>query len=388
MSAGVMSALRLSLVTALCLLSACASAPTGQSGAQPQPALHDEWFAARDSLPVMIQEKDIYRLSPELETAINTALAHNTDPSERMRFLINTVFGPEFKDFDYVSGATSTVAQTYRQRGGNCISLSIMTMVMAEALGFKPQLQEVKVPLMWERRGTTDFVNRHVNVLVRRPVNMTINALDFSRDVVLDFEPHNVSSIRAERMLNRAQVSAVFFNNLGAEAFASRQFDVAYHYYKEALNFDPSFGSIWINLGQLYSRIHQPEAAEHALRFAVQLAPENYVAVSTLHKQLRREQRHAEAAALEKTMEKLREHDPYFLYSRAMDAKQKQEYRLAAKDLEKAISVADGFETIHRELADIYGKLGKRNQAEEQIKLAESIKLSSSTIVTPENQHD
>ncbi len=390
MSAVSMSPLRLSLLLVSVLLSACAVQKTPVHYTQKNwpSMLHDEWFKSREDLPAILPAEQIFALSPAMTEAMDSATRRFPAPGDRMRYLVDTVFGPDFKDFTYVSGLTTPASVTFQQRGGNCLSLSIMTITMAEALGFKPHLQEVRVPLMWERRGSTDFVNRHVNVLIRRPTNITVNTLDFSRDVVLDFEPHNVTVSHGERLLSTEEISAMYYNNLGAEAYAKKEWDLAYHLYREALQHDPTFDSIWVNLAQLYNRVNQPEAAEQALRYAMQMNPNSYVAISSLQKQLQRMQRTAEAEKLERLLADLRESDPYFLLSRALDAKEKHDYRRAANSLEKAAKVAEGFEVVHRELADIYRKLGKTVAADEQLKMADNIANGMQTEFLSPKRHD
>jgi transglutaminase-like putative cysteine protease len=83
------------------------------------------------------------------------------------------------KAFAYAGGHSTVAADTWRLRRGDCLSLSVMSVALARALAVPAQVQEVRVPASFDRRGGVDFLNAHVNVLVRndRPLRTMNRAL-------------------------------------------------------------------------------------------------------------------------------------------------------------------------------------------------------------------
>lgn len=354
--------------------------------------MHDEWFAYDASAPIpVVPVSDIFHLDGDVLSQLSGELKRRRTHTERIEYLLELVFDDDDQTFDYLSGDTLTASDAFRRRQGNCLSLAIMTSALAEHLGFTAILQEVKVPATWERRGAVDFRNRHVNVLIRRPVNVLPGGLTFSRDLVLDFDPlnsaRNGGRYRSGQPLSRERVIAMFYNNLAAEAMARRDDTVAYANFRAAVKADKQFDATWINLSLLYRVKQQHVAAEQVLSQALQLNPESYAALRAMYRLLLDAERHGEAQAIASRLRNLREHDPYELYADAVLAMERGEIRTAIAVLEKVATLTSGFVEVHTALADAYAKAGDVAKAEAAARhakdIARTINRSSPVIIQP-----
>src|SRR6476620_241208 len=154
--------LAVSLLAAL--LAGCATRPP----AEPVPdalASADAAFGLRE-LP-QVDTQDLFALPPDLREMLQKPELRGLSSGQRLNALIDAVFGADRKRFGYGSEQSTPAAQTWARRRGDCLSLTILTYATARALGLDAQMQQVRVPAVYERRAGIDFVNRHVNLAVR-----------------------------------------------------------------------------------------------------------------------------------------------------------------------------------------------------------------------------
>ena len=74
----------------------------------------------------------------------------------------------------------------------------------------------------------------------------------------------------------------MFYNNKGGEALVNKQFDLAYSYFKAAINTDSSFSASWGNLGVLFKQLGDLKQAEEMYRYAIALNADNNTAQGNL----------------------------------------------------------------------------------------------------------
>lgn len=355
--------MKMSLIaaSALFLLSGCAAPLPRMPGDLAPQLLRDDWYPRTAQVAgALIPAERVFDLGPELESQLDLARQRLTDPNRRLNYLMHEIFGDDFQDFDYLASITTPAAQTFARKGGNCLSLTILAMSMAERLGFSAQMQEVKVPLNWQRNGRFDFINRHVNVLLRRPASMQLNAMDISNNVIIDFDPDAARRMFAARALSREDVLAMFYNNLAAEAQARGDARLAYANLREALRHQPAFDSAWINLAALYRQRGREglAPAEASLNRALAIKPDSYAGLTLLVTVLKEQQRLAEASAVEQRLNKLKSEDPHRQFALAEQAAVNGDHRNAARILADLVKRASGYVEFHELLAQSYAALG------------------------------
>src|SRR5258708_39023549 len=98
------------------------------------------------------------------------------------------------------------------------------------------QMQEVRVPVVFDRRGSVEFLNRHVNLLISGKSDGGLYVKDGlmrAGDVIIDFEPQ-VASRREGMALSDEGILARFYNNVAAEYLAQGDLTLAYAHFKAA----------------------------------------------------------------------------------------------------------------------------------------------------------
>jgi tetratricopeptide (TPR) repeat protein len=290
-------------------------------------------------------------------------------PQHRFKHLLALIFGADRQRFGYRAGHSTPAGETWRLQRGDCLSLTVLAYAAGRAVGLDAQMQEVRIPISFDRRGQLDIVNQHVNVLFRR-AHRDLRDSE-TRDVVVDFDP-DFTSRRPGRMLTEDAVLARYYNNVATEHLALGRRALAYAHFKAAILADPGYSASYGNLAVLYRDAGLDQPAEQLLRHAVALGDPADVPMHTLHQLLTAQGRTAEAQLLARALAAGRERDPYHWIGIGVRHLEDGELRAAIDALEHAREMATGFDEVHRYLALAYWRAGDAGKAREQIALMAS----------------
>jgi tetratricopeptide (TPR) repeat protein len=346
------------------LLGACTTTPIAP--AVPDGLWQDQAFSY-DATLVTVSTDSLFALDPDLLRSLRDGKVAATHAGNRSAHLLELVFGADLKAFAYAGGHSTVAAQTWQNRRGDCLSLSIMSVALARALDLPAQVQEVRVPASFDRRGGVDFLNAHVNVLMRndRPLRAMNRSLP-AGDIVIDFEPQTGTRQRGTPLSDRAILSR-YLNNIAAEHLAQGNNRLAYAHFKAAIVAEPAYAASYSNLAQLYQRAGLLQGAEALLRQALALNEQSDLALGSLHRLLLSQGRTAEAAVYEERLLAQREQDPYYWLGLGLDQLQQARYPQAVAALERAQALTQGFEEVHRLLAVAYWRAGHTHKARDQL---------------------
>lgn len=352
------------LIVAAALLAGCASLT-------PSPAASRlPWLDARfgyDPALVDVAPGDLFALDAELERKLDDASWRAAPMSQRLKRLMGLIFGPDGRGFAYRTGHSTVAAQTWRERRGDCLSLTVLAYSVARKLGMDATMQEVQTPAIYGRAGELDVVNQHVNVLLPH-LRGDLMVESVAHDVVLDFEP-DFQAPRRGTPLSEGGIVARYYNNVAVESMARREYPRAYAYFKAAIGAEPAYASPYGNLAVLYRRAGHETEAEALLRHAVALAGTSDVALHELHRLLADQGRAAEAQEVARQLDARRSADPYHWISLGLKDLADGQPRLAIDRFERARDIAPTFAEVHRYLALAYARTGDTARAREEVDL-------------------
>lgn len=340
----------------------------------------DERFAYDDAL-VTVTARSLFAIDADLVRSLRAdPIFSQGDQAARTAHLLSLIFGPDLKAFAYAGGHSTQAADTWSARRGDCLSLSVLSVALARALEVPVQIQEVRVPVSFDRRDGVDFLNRHVNVLVSnerelRALGRTLPA----GYIVIDFEPQ-IGTRRKGDALDDLDVLARFYNNLAAEQLAKGQDRLAYAHFKAAILAKPTYAASYGNLAQLYLRAGLQTAAEKALLRAVELNDGSGLALDSMHRLLLDQGREAEARHYELRLQKLREQDPYYWLGLGLDRLRQAQFVQAIGALERAQAMTRGFTEVHRYLAIAYWQAGKPHLARDQLAMLSALEQGDASL--------
>lgn len=287
----------------------------------------------------------------------------------RLDQLLSQLYGQNGIRLSYASGHSTGATQTWSDKRGDCLSLTILAYAAAKSLGLAPHMQEVRVPVAIDRRDGVDFINGHVNVFIRNNSEISINGRSLqSGGLIIDFDPQ-AGSQQMGQWLTEQQILARFYNNRATEYLVRGEDEEAYSYYRSAITADPSFGPAFANLAELYQRRSLLQNAEQLLRHAITLEGPSYAPLRSMHQLLQAQGRTADAQHYADLLKKRQNDDPYYWLGTGLAAMQRGHFESAVNALERAASLTSGFEEIHRNLAVAYWRNGQRDAANQQLKL-------------------
>lgn len=353
----------LALLLSVLLLAGCASLREPPASGGPW---HDDAFGWRD--PAAVTGRDeLFRLDPDLAARLRDARYQALPPAQRLDELLNLIFGADRKQFRYASRST-VAAQTWRDKRGDCLSLTVLAYAAARASGLPATMQEVPIAPTYDRRDGFDYVGRHVNLLVRLPGGTPSENPLRVREVIVDFEP-KPGSVRRGQPLSDDAVLARFHSNRGVEEMAAGRQANAYAHLRAAVATDPTLGASYTNLAVLYRQARLDDSAEQVLRRALQAGHADVPALRALHELLAARGRDAEAREVAERLQAMRSGDPYFWIAEGVRWLEDGQPVRAVAALERAQDMASGFGEIHRLLAVAYWRMGQATRAQEQLTL-------------------
>lgn len=355
-------------------LTGCAVQPV--VGALPQGIWHD---AAFDYGPQRVTEgaDAVFGLDAGMRQSLLEQARGDPSVQGRLDTLIAALYGPAGIRLSYTSGHTTGAAQTWQSQSGDCLSLTILAYAAAKSMGLSAHMQEVRVPLLVDRRDGVDYVNGHVNLYVRNDFEIVIDGRAMlPGGFVIDFEPQPGTRARG-RWLGEGAILARYYNNRATEYLARDDRPNAYAYFRAALAMQPDYAPPYVNLAQLYQRQGLGGDAEQLLLHAIALDPASYAALRNVQQLLASQGRHIEAGHYAERLAQRQSEDPYYWLGQGLDALQSGRNAAAIAALEKAASLTTGFEEIHTHLGVAYLRNGQTEAAAKQLATLQGINRRS-----------
>jgi len=211
------------------------------------------------------------------------------------------------------------------------------------------------------------MMSRHVNAVVTWP--------DGGREVV-DINMDEYNTHYPQHRISDETAIAQYYNNRGVEFLLRNNIEDAFRYLRKSVDLAPKVPYMWINLGALYRNQGKLKEAEIAYRNALEIDPENLVAISSAERIYRDLGLTVLSAQLEQQVKYFREKNPYYLYKVAMDAFLAGNYEKALDNIHAAIRRYDKEHRFYFLQGVIYKAMDRLDQAVTSFNMA--IKLSSS----------
>ena len=366
--------LRIFILSLLLLLVGCQSTPAPDYRTQVATLFLDEHFDTEQVLPA---PDTIFNLPPAVASEVRRRYERDKlgsrgrqDAHEWLSEFIREQDG----GFEYRDHLTRGAAETFQRREGNCLSLVLLTTALADALDVPVQYQEVEVQPIWDKWGQFYLINGHINVRLYAPEDSYSVALT-SRSILVDFLPERAVRGYTSRRINRSTVTAMFYNNLAAEALVNGDLDRAYVLTKRSLHHQPDFVSAINTLGVVYRRAGMDEQAEKVYRYAINHPGDHLNPMSNLALLLGEQGRLDEWSKIHRKLELARIRNPFYYYDMAEEAYTRRAYSEAVDWYMRAVKLADYQPEFFLGLSKSYWQLGDKDRAESS--MSRAIKLAT-----------
>lgn len=278
-------------------------------------------FIAAKTLP----PEELMAVSPEIRAYLSQ-LPKGASPEEKWSLLV-AQFRAGLFEVQYDIFTTLPVADTFRRRKGNCLSVTMLLVAMARELGINASFNQVLVPptRLAEAEVMVNF--RHINLAVDLAGGRQV--IDFG---VVEFDVAFANQLVSDRV-----ALSQFYNNVAAERLLAGDHSAAFANLRKALELAPGNSDFWVNLGVLYEKENLGSLAEESFIQALQLNPLNMVAARNLERVLRKQDRGTFVEGLVASVQERRREDPLFIYFQARQAYQTGRYTEARRLLERGV---------------------------------------------------
>lgn len=288
-----------------------------------------------------VADVDVLAMTPDMHAFMQRYILPYSNPETRLRLLVLAINSSGVLGFDYDESRTLTAAEAFRTRSGNCIGFANMMVALAREAGLKASYQEVYRQPEWSSRDDTFLLLKHINVVVSSP----------KYTYELDISGVKLRDSARRRVITDHAASALYFNNIGAEALLENQLPMAWAYLAKSIDTAPSLTDPWVNLGVVLGRNEQLDEAEFAYQTALQLDNSDFSAMSNLYEIYLQMEDVQAAESLHNKVENYRRKNPYYLMKLSEEALEQARFEDSINLLERAIRKQDNDHQLHFALA-------------------------------------
>ncbi len=352
------------------LLGACA----GLRPVEPPPGFlfRDDQFNAPAE---RFSASGLFSLSDSMREFLRNRAARTLRREGPVDGLIDALYREGELKLRYDPSRTRTAAEAFDARAGNCLSLVIMTAAFAKELGLEIQYNSAEAGEMWSRSAGLLLGSAHVNITLGswRP---ELLARVYQLPQTVDFLPASEIGALQVREVPERTIVAMYMNNRAAEALVRADLDDAYGWARAAIRQDPQFASSYNTLAVVYLRHGNAGQAARVLRYELEREPDDATLISNLADVASRLGDPTEAAALRARLARIDPHPPYQFFDLGMQAMQRNDFRTASAMFAREVARAGYNHEFHFWLGVAYFRLGRIEQARDQ--LLQAIETSSS----------
>ncbi|WNC70340.1 hypothetical protein RI845_09410 [Thalassotalea nanhaiensis] len=325
--------------------------------------LYDEAFPEHSTFTIET-EKQIYALDDEMYDFVHSHLMQKDDPFIRAKLLLTKLFYRSPEKLQYLSGANLTAQQAFHQNTANCLSLTILAYALARESNLDIKFQEVIIPEYWIREGSYNMLTGHVNLKVVGDAKTQYKIVWGRNETTIDFDPYAVKKHFPKNIISKNRVTAMYYNNKGAQALVDDELSLAYAYFKASIIQEHDFSPVWGNLGLLYKKVGLTDYAEQAYLASVKFNNKNYNAWNNLAILVTEQEKYEEATKIYSYIHKARMKNPYYHALLGEEAFYNGDYKLSINHYKKAKTMSDREHEFYFGLARSYYKLGDYKQSE------------------------
>jgi tetratricopeptide (TPR) repeat protein len=302
---------------------------------------------------------DILDTTPEMRAFLEDVRTADLR-SARYTRLVNKLRKEGYFDDTYDAGITSTAAQTFSDKRGNCIAYTNMFVALARAadLNARFQLALSRVPT-WTVSNGMLVRNNHVNVYVEG------SRVDGGRGHTIDFNMIEPDQEAKSKLISDSYATSLFYANLSVDELDRGNDRRAFSFLRRAIDVAPENADLWINLGAMYSSHEQHDLALEAFTIARELRPLEKAALSSMERAHRALGNIEVADQLARKVRRYRFSNPYYHFAVAQLAYEDGAFSESLESIDRAIKLRKRNPRFHFLKALSLYRLGDHDGARE-----------------------
>jgi Flp pilus assembly protein TadD len=274
--------------------------------------------------------EDPLALSDEMRRFVDRYIAPINDKSARIAALNNALFDQALIGIEYDQAATTTAIGAFNSGRANCVGFANVFVAMGRYAGLDSRYQQVKVKPNWERRDGLLYVPLHINVITRARMGSSF---------IADIDKQRYVRASDKFIIKDNVAHAQYFNNLAMDALALDDVKSSYSYLVKGIELAPNLEFLWSNLGYMFRRNNQFDAAETSYLTALALNSGSRNAMKNLAILYQGNNRNNDAKPLLAKVERLNRDNPYGYANKAFEFALQADWPDALESIDKAIKL-------------------------------------------------
>lgn len=265
--------------------------------------------------------------------------------------------------FDY-KGKTNNAHIAATEQSGNCLSLAILTKAYASLVNLDIEFRKVNSAPIYQRKVGVMTISSHLQTHLYAPKlatndKQTITVL--RSKIIIDYFPSSDRYIGG--VVNDADFTAMYYQNLAAEAIIDGKFDLAYSLLAAAMELSPDNSETLNTLAVLHKITGNIPLAENIYKIGIQSENSSVSMFSNYLLLLKEDNRIYEVALLNAKYSEIRDDNPYRWYDLANHAYAQENYSQALNYYEMSIKAAPYLHESFFGMAKTYYHLGNKQKA-------------------------
>lgn len=345
------------LALSLSSLSLQAAAPRkSMLSIEPSPSI-----PASDLISEVIPPAEVTRVPEELQALLAERVTGKSRKLEtRLQLLSRFMHAADGLGLTYDDSRTRSIAETFAERRGNCVSFTLTFIELARLAGLQAHLQESETLQVAPARDGTLLFSGHVSATV------WIN----KRTYEVDFDPVRPLLRGARQVVPNHRALAHFYNNRGAELMEAGLLMAADAQFAQAQAMDPALSVVRNNRAVLRIRQSDLAAAERQLIEGLQLDPDRLVLLSNLLSIQRTRGALSQVQALETRIAALQRRDPHHQFVLGMQKEHVGQHAAALEHYRLAVQLDEDAPQFRWALSRALQGVGDLEQARIEARLA------------------
>ena len=295
----------------------------------PPLAVDNELESAADALQ-LVEDYKLLMVTPAMAEYTDRFISTSMKPSQRAIELHRILRSQALLGVEYQLDDTLTAEQVFYKKSANCISFSNLYIALARYYGLDASYQLLRKHPQWSRSGLMVSMEIHVNIYVD---------LAGGSALIVDIDTNKGGQRGRPQLISDQLAKALFYTNLSVPALAEDNIRQSFGLMARAIQLAPTEDVLWSNIGAIYRRNQQYDAAETAYHTALKLNPDSFSAANNLVAlYLHSQQSVLYQSALER-VNKLRIQNPYYHFYLARQATENKHYHQAMVHLEDAMAI-------------------------------------------------
>ena len=334
------------------LLAACTTAPPSLS--QLEPIQLTGTLMTVDEAVSSAVTPDLLALDDDMREFVATYAGDDMGRRQRLRSLHRAVSGPAILGMEYDPAAEGTAIEVFHRETANCLSYANMFVALAREAGLDANYQWVEVRPQWTRMGERIAVRMHVNVVVK---------MNRDERYMVDIDPLPSRDFAGSQEMTDQDAAALYHNNIAMDALYRDELEMAWAEAVRALQLAPKMPQLWVNIGAVYRRAGQYDAAEAAYLQALELDSTERSAMNNLLVLHQITGDTDKRAHWEKRVDLYRDRNPYYHAWLGDMAAEEGDWRQASDHYQYAVGLQPEDANLLFGLGLIYEKLSEPKAA-------------------------